>query len=89
MGIPHVSFSLDEVALLRAILDEVATLLPVAKRTTEAKTLLAQKILACAANGERDPVKLRSAALLEWKADRAPVHRDQPDEMRGCVWWGG
>ena len=50
---------------LRIASDEVATMLPQAKRTSAMKVKLASRILAAAAKGERDPNKLRIAALLE------------------------
>ena len=40
-------------------------MLPQAKRTSAMKAKLASRILAAAAKGERDPVQLRIAALLE------------------------
>jgi hypothetical protein len=55
----------DEIKLMRSALDEAAIILPEAERTSAMKTKLASRILAAAANGERDPNKLRIAALLE------------------------
>ena len=54
-----------EIKLMRSALDEAAIILPEAERTSAMKTKLASRILAAAANGERDPNKLRIAALLE------------------------
>ena len=58
-------FQPDEVKLMRSALDEAAIILPKAERTSAMKVKLASRILAAAAKGERDPNKLRIAALLE------------------------
>jgi hypothetical protein len=57
-------FEPDEVKLMRSVLDEAAIILPKAERTSAMKVRLASRILAAAANGVRDPNKLRIAALL-------------------------
>jgi hypothetical protein len=54
----------DEIRLMRSALDEAAIILPEAERTSAIKAKLASRILAAAAKGERDPNKLRIAALL-------------------------
>jgi len=58
-------FRPDEIKLMRSVLDEAAVTLPKAERTSAMKVTLASRILAAAAKGERDPNKLRIAALLE------------------------
>lgn len=58
-------FQPDEIILLKSALDEATTILPQAKRTSAMKVKLASRILAAAAKGERDPIQLRIAALLE------------------------
>ena len=58
-------FQPDEIKLMRSALDEAAIILPKAERTSVMKVKLASRILAAAAKGERDPNKLRIAALLE------------------------
>ena len=58
-------FQPDEIKLMRSALDEAALILPKAERTSTVKVKLASRILAAAAKGERDPNKLRIAALLE------------------------
>ena len=58
-------FKPDEIKLMRSVLDEVAIILPKADRTSAMKAKLATRILAAAAKGERDPNRLRIAALLE------------------------
>jgi hypothetical protein len=60
-----VVFQPELIELMKSSLDEAATLLPKAKRTNAIKVKLASRILAAAANGERDPMQLRMAALLE------------------------
>jgi len=54
----------DEIKLMRSALDEAAIILPEVERTPAMKTKLASRILAAAAKGERDPNKLRIAALM-------------------------
>ena len=58
-------FRPDEIKLMRSALDEAAIILPKAERTSNMKVKLAARILAAAAKGERDPNKLRIAALLD------------------------
>jgi hypothetical protein len=57
-------FQPDEIKLMGSALDEVTIILP-EMRTAAMKAKLASRILAAAAKGERDPNKLRIAALLE------------------------
>jgi hypothetical protein len=57
-------FQSDEVKLMSDVLDEAMIILPEAERTSPNKSKLASRILAAAAKGERDPNKLRIAALL-------------------------
>jgi len=54
-----------EIKLMRSALDEAAIIQPKAERTSAMKAKLASRILAAAAKGERDPNRLRIAALLE------------------------
>jgi len=65
MVAPGAVFQPDEIKLMRSALDEAAITLPEAERTSAMKAKLASRILAAAAKGERDPNKLRIAALLE------------------------
>ncbi len=58
-------FKPDEIKLMRSVLDEAAIILPKVERTSAKKAKLASRILAAAAKGERDPNRLRIAALLE------------------------
>ena len=57
-------FQPELIELMKAVLDDAAAMLPEAKRTSAIKAEIASHILACAANGERDPAALRMAALL-------------------------
>ena len=56
-------FQPELIELMRAILDDVTTTLPEAKRTSQIKAEIATYILASAANGERDPIALKAKAL--------------------------
>jgi len=58
-----VYFDLDTVALLRDALDDAWASLRPDQRATVSRTLLAEGILKSAARGERDPERLRNAAL--------------------------
>jgi hypothetical protein len=60
------------IELMKSALDEAATILPKARRTSAMKVKLASRILAAAAKGERDPIQLRIAALLEIVDDQEP-----------------
>jgi hypothetical protein len=52
------------IELMKAVLDDATAMLPEAKRTSTMKAEIASHVLACAAQGERDPIALRMAALL-------------------------
>jgi hypothetical protein len=64
MNAAGASFQPELIELMKTVLDDAAAMLPEAKRTSTMKAEIASQILACAAKGERDPVALRSAALL-------------------------
>jgi len=59
------NFEPDEIKLMRSVLDEAAIILPKGEQTPAMKLKLASRILEAAAKGERDPNKLRIAALVE------------------------
>jgi hypothetical protein len=59
---PH--FDPETLTELRNVFDEVCAKLPASRQTLEHKAVLAEQILKLAADGERDPVRLRDAALL-------------------------
>ena len=64
-------FDLDTVALLREALDDAWASLRPDQRAGMSRTILAERILKCAAQGERDPARLLEAALLDFTAERA------------------
>ena len=57
------SFDPETLALLKRVLTEVEQNLPMTARTSEVRIQLASGILTAARDGERDPVRLRSAGL--------------------------
>jgi hypothetical protein len=63
-GVTGVSFDTETVQLMRLVLEETAARLPTHLRTSSVKIELAELILKAAARGERDPVRLRSTALI-------------------------
>ena len=64
MGAIGAVFQPELIELMKAVLDDAAAMLPEAKRTSTMKAEIASRILACAAKGERDPIALKTAALL-------------------------
>jgi hypothetical protein len=61
----RVSFDHETIMILRTVLDEVwAALLPEQPDYLR-KSVVAERILKLAARGERDPDRLRTAALME------------------------
>jgi hypothetical protein len=64
MGITGAVFPPELIELMRAVLDDATATLPEAKRTSSMKAEIASRILACAAEGQRNPAALRTAALL-------------------------
>ena len=56
-------FDLDTVALLREVLEEAWARVPLRDRRTIARSLIGERILKAAAQGERDPECLIKAAL--------------------------
>lgn len=49
--------------MLKAVLDEAIAGLPQIQQTQTQKTLVASRLLTLASRGERDPIRLREAAL--------------------------
>ena len=72
------AFDPETIALLRAVLDEAWDSLNAQEQAQSSKTLLAERILHLAATGERDPVRLRVAALTEVVT---PLLRQQPQRQ--------
>ena len=58
------SFDPETLSLLRQTLDDAWESLTPVQRAMTSRTLLAERILKSAANGERDPERLRNEALL-------------------------
>jgi hypothetical protein len=57
--------------LLREMLDDAWASLRGQQQATMLKTTLAERLLKSAAQGERDPARLRDAALMEFTAEEA------------------
>ena len=74
-------FQPELIELMKVVLDDAAIMLPEAKRTSAMKAQIASHILASAAKGERDPLALRTAALLavvecsNYSHDLSPARR--------------
>jgi hypothetical protein len=52
-----------EIAQLKVVLSEVVLSLPIEQRSCEMQTSLAAKLLRLAAQGEKDPIRLKERAL--------------------------
>ncbi len=67
----------DTISLLRTVLDDAWLHLPTNRKSDVVKTEMAQRILKQAANGVRDPDKLRAHALDGHisRAERTVAHR--------------
>jgi len=71
----------DTLAILKAVFEEACSLLPPNRRSDEMRSVLAVRLLKCAAEGERNPLRLRTYALME--VTRSPwVERTEIDESR-------
>ena len=68
VGTQRTSFDPETLSLLRQTLDEAWESLTPMQRAMTSRTLLAERILKSAANGERDPERLRNEALLLFAA---------------------
>ncbi|MBX9710051.1 MAG: hypothetical protein K2X60_03380 [Xanthobacteraceae bacterium] len=66
------AFNPEEITLLKSVLDDAVARLAPAERTSAAQALLAHKILTQAAKGERDPIRLRTSALLKCRDGGLP-----------------
>ena len=64
-------FDLETIALLREVLEDAWAALRPEQRATMLKTTLAERILASAAQGERDRERLLDAALMECTSEDA------------------
>jgi hypothetical protein len=72
------------IELMKAVLDDATAMLPEAKRTSTMKAEIASHILECAAKGERDPIALKTAALLA-VVECTHYSHDISPERRGSV----
>jgi len=72
----------EELSLLGQILDQAMQSLPLSMRTPQNRAAIAKNISACAATGERDPIELRLAALINLKATVAAW--PDADQERYC-----
>ena len=63
MGKHGTVFQPELICLMKEVLDNAAASLPESKRTSAMMAGMASQILGCAAKGERDPNKLRDAAM--------------------------
>lgn len=63
-------FDLKTVATLREALEDAWACLPPMQRATMSRSLLAEPILKLAAQGERDPDRLREFALMQVSGPR-------------------
>jgi hypothetical protein len=61
----------EELSLFGYILDQAIKSLPAAMRTPYNRAEIARNILACAATGERDPIKLEMAATMDLNVSTA------------------
>jgi hypothetical protein len=74
MKIGGAVFQPEDITLMRSALDAAAVALPIALRTSSYKAALAERILLHAAQGERDPTKLKTAAVLEVMTGSITTH---------------
>ena len=58
------AFDPKTITLLKKVLAEAERSLPMPRRSSEVRVKLATGILKAAANGERDPARLRAAGLI-------------------------
>jgi hypothetical protein len=58
-----ISFDPETVALLRTALDRAWDSLPAGQQAVTSRSILAERILKAAAQGERDPDRLRARAI--------------------------
>jgi hypothetical protein len=64
-------YDADTVALLRATLEEAWASLRAHEKAGSSKTLLASHILELASRGERNPIRLRTYALVKYEMSRS------------------
>jgi hypothetical protein len=74
-------FRPELIKLMKTVLNDAAATLPEPKRTSTMMAEMASQILACAAKGERDPARLKNAALLAL-VERSHYSHDISPERR-------
>jgi hypothetical protein len=67
--------------MMRDALDEAWALLSDEHKAVTSKSDMAQRILGCASEGERDPARLRAAALIGTGIDRR-IDRLRPESSK-------
>ena len=72
-----IAYSPEELSLFRMVFDECEMTLPPSLRTSANRSLLANRILECAATGERDSGVLVAAALKDFEHYAAITARYQ------------
>ena len=73
------NFDPETVYLLKRVLAESEEMLPAKARSSEIRVRLASRILSAAKEGERDPQRLRTAALSEVDRRLLPFLAARPD----------
>ncbi len=63
-GMGHGYYDPETLTMLRGVLDEVWEALPADRQARMPKSEMAERILKRAADGERDPARLKAAAML-------------------------
>ena len=71
MRAPARVFDPETIALLQSVLEDAWASLPVREQVKSHKVNLAERILCAAGKGERDPRRLRAAALVHAVPDAA------------------
>ena len=76
IGKASMSFDPETVALLKETLEDAWACLRPEQQAEMQKTALAERMLKSAAEGERDPQRLRDAALMDLAVCTNRSHRD-------------
>jgi len=92
MAISYAVFGPDQLKTLQKIHASTVLALPLPERTASVQAKLAEFILQSAAQGEWDPVKLRTSALTRYKSEqiqKAPFefaeHDSSPAGISDCA----
>ena len=68
----HAAFNPEEVTMLRDVFEDTLRALKLVDRTDPVTTLIAKKIIEFASQGERDPARLRQAAVQAFSQGSPP-----------------